>query len=926
MGDIAIYRVCGFGQLPSGPGLPPGLALPPSGLALPPGLVFPPGGPPLPPPPPQTCLPGTTPQPGYQCCPFYAYMDATGQCASICPPGVDPNQSTNGSPNGWLCAMGFDPTTYDPSDLTKLRCMGGATPDFNAIQNNPNNVGYLCLSHSLYFNPPACPAGSSKTTVGQAPANGFLPGPTGIPAIDNQQVCAPTAQQQACTGGQQIGADGQCHQLCPAGSDSMAYPIPPPLIAQCCPVGAVVTPSGQCCPPGSTIDPATGQCLPPPPPSDCPPGTVRQPGFQCCPSGTFMNASGQCAPPCPPGVDPAQSSGGILNLALCLAGIDPTTYNPAHPGLLQCFGGSTPALVNAQNVNLTPQLLLLACLDHSPAVNPPVCPAGSTKTTVGQTAGQTGIPAIDNEQICARTPQQHACQPGEQIALDGQCHQICPSGTGYPLPPDMGQCCAAGSVLTPTGQCCPPGSTVDPVTGLCQTPPGACPPVDCAPGQTFDPATCQCVPPPGACDPNRPLVCDPPFTFNPDTCRCTCPPVRPVCEGPSTYDPTICQCVPRTPPPGGCPQLNCVEGQIFNPATCSCEPRTPPERCPPERIDNQGHCCQPPSFLSPSKQCCPVGTVVNQYGTCCLLGAVPKPDGTCCPLGSTLVGGACVPIETPRCPPHQHWNGRQCLCDSNNLLPSPVTGQCPPLTPIPILTPTCPPGQNWNGRQCVCDSNNLPPAPVTGQCPPSRSPTPAPTPTPTCPPDQHWNGRQCVCNDTNAPPSATGGRCPTFRPPVTTCPAGQHWNGRQCVCSDTNAPPTGGQCPTFRPPVTTCPAGQHWNGRQCVCNDTNALPTGGQCPTRPTSTPCASGMIRSPSGICVCPGGKVLVDGVCGAPRTRTPQCRPPYVLQGGKCVSTRVTIPITPPKVPTPPKVTTPPKLLTPPKVLLPPKREKKR
>src|SRR6516225_279915 len=122
MGDIAIYRVCGFGQLPSGPGLPPGLALPPSGLALPPGLVFPPGGPPLPPPPPQTCLPGTTPQPGYQCCPFYAYMDATGQCASICPPGVDPNQSTNGSPNGWLCAMGFDPTTYDPSDLTKLRC------------------------------------------------------------------------------------------------------------------------------------------------------------------------------------------------------------------------------------------------------------------------------------------------------------------------------------------------------------------------------------------------------------------------------------------------------------------------------------------------------------------------------------------------------------------------------------------------------------------------------------------------------------------------------------------------------------------------------------------------------------------------------------------------------------------------------------
>ena len=256
MGDVAIYRVCG--PRVGIPGLP-AIGIP----LLPPPLL---------------CVPGTTQQPGYQCCPDGTSMNASGQCVSWCPPGIDPNGSTSGIPNRQLCAHGFDPTTVDSNNPQNLRCIGGAKP----IATGGGGT-YGCLDYSLAYNPPVCASGYTKGTVGQ----GGVPGlpPTGNPVLDNEQVCVPNQQQQNCATGQQVGFDGQCHVLCPNGGT--AYPLTPPTAGQCCPDGSIVTSTGYCCPPGATIDPTTGKCGPPQP---CVPTPVPIPGQPnlCCPPGATL--------------------------------------------------------------------------------------------------------------------------------------------------------------------------------------------------------------------------------------------------------------------------------------------------------------------------------------------------------------------------------------------------------------------------------------------------------------------------------------------------------------------------------------------------------------------------------------------------------------------------------------------------------------
>src|SRR5262245_435849 len=193
MGDVAIYRVCG--PRVGIPGLP-AIGIP----LLPPPLL---------------CVPGTTQQPGYQCCPDGTSMNASGQCVSWYPPGIDPNGSTSGIPNRQLCAQ-FDPTTVDSNNPQNLRCIGGAKP----IATGGGGT-YGCLDYSLAYNPPVCALGYTKGTVGQ----GGVPGlpPTGNPVLDNEQVCVPNQRQQNCATGQQVGFDGQCHVLCPNGGT--AYPL-----------------------------------------------------------------------------------------------------------------------------------------------------------------------------------------------------------------------------------------------------------------------------------------------------------------------------------------------------------------------------------------------------------------------------------------------------------------------------------------------------------------------------------------------------------------------------------------------------------------------------------------------------------------------------------------------------------------------------
>ena len=109
MGDIAIARspICG-GRFGGGWFIPGFLG------------GWPPQGGPTPPP--NTCVPNN--KPGIQCCPQYTYLNASGQCASICPPGIDPNLGGN----GLACALGVNPNTNT--------CVDGSAPDPNLV-NDP---------------------------------------------------------------------------------------------------------------------------------------------------------------------------------------------------------------------------------------------------------------------------------------------------------------------------------------------------------------------------------------------------------------------------------------------------------------------------------------------------------------------------------------------------------------------------------------------------------------------------------------------------------------------------------------------------------------------------------------------------------------------------------------------------------------------
>ena len=91
---------------------------------------------------------------------------------------------------------------------------------------------------------------------------------------------------------------------CPPGSyldTATGQCVTPPPPRECpppCPRGQWTAPDGTCveCPPGTLIDPATGQCVTCPPAGDCP----------SCPPGTYLDtATGQCVqcPDCPDGVE-----------------------------------------------------------------------------------------------------------------------------------------------------------------------------------------------------------------------------------------------------------------------------------------------------------------------------------------------------------------------------------------------------------------------------------------------------------------------------------------------------------------------------------------------------------------------------------------------------------------------------------------------
>lgn len=260
LGDIAIWRVCGP-VLRGGWILPGWISWSPLGISWE-----------TPPSSPLSCPPDQE-KAGFQCCPEGTSPDDSGQCRPWCPNGATDPASQQ------ICRLGFDPTTYDPNDASRLRCIGGAQPD-------PAKGILGCLDKSPFFGAEVCPAGWSRQDV---------------PNVGT--VCAPTPQQLQCSPGQQVSnIDGQCHSLCPG----TAWPA-----EQCCPGESVLSGTGRCCPAGSTPDPKTGACERP---SDsCSPAQLSSSG-SCCPVGwTPNNVSGGC---CPPGQSPTPGSG-LCKLSDC---------------------------------------------------------------------------------------------------------------------------------------------------------------------------------------------------------------------------------------------------------------------------------------------------------------------------------------------------------------------------------------------------------------------------------------------------------------------------------------------------------------------------------------------------------------------------------------------------------------------------------
>ncbi|MFZ2155348.1 MAG: hypothetical protein WAV72_04375 [Bradyrhizobium sp.] len=286
IGDVAILRVCGQAGFMLPGWYRPRVELLPGFFwyrmhgKKPPKLDCPPGSGNQ-----CACPPGTTQQPGFQCCPVGFFPGPNGQCQSPCPDGsTDPGHVE-------ACWLGFDPNTIDPNDLTKLTCLDGTKPVHDAN-------GYHCAA----FKMPVCPAG-------------YEPDPS------SAHGCKPTAAGQACSQPGPImiqpGLDGSCLQLCPSGSAAF-------YANQCCPDGTMPGPDGKCdkpklpgCPPGQLS--SKGIC--------CEPGTKPQPDGSCfpmkkpCPPEQ-LSSSGQC---CPSGTKP-QSDGSCGQLAVCPPG---TTTNPA---------------------------------------------------------------------------------------------------------------------------------------------------------------------------------------------------------------------------------------------------------------------------------------------------------------------------------------------------------------------------------------------------------------------------------------------------------------------------------------------------------------------------------------------------------------------------------------------------------------------
>ncbi len=204
-----------------------------------------------------------------------------GQCQSPCPNGATDPASLQS------CIYGYNPVPVNGV----YYCLNGAPAN---PQPPAPGAETACIAQSPLTNAANCPQGWT---------------PTPFPAAGGLILCLPTPQQATCSAGMNVGLNGTCQQLCPAGD----WPYP---TTQCCATGETPAANGICCPAGGTPNPNTGQCCAPGSPyspglgrcqtTNCPPGEVAGPTFGTCvtpparcPDGQVQQSNGSCA--CPPG-------------------------------------------------------------------------------------------------------------------------------------------------------------------------------------------------------------------------------------------------------------------------------------------------------------------------------------------------------------------------------------------------------------------------------------------------------------------------------------------------------------------------------------------------------------------------------------------------------------------------------------------------
>ena len=742
LGDIAIWRNCSP-ALRGGWIMPDWMAAWTATFSLAPNLPTPP------PSPNQSCLPSQS-QPGYRCCPIGTTPDTNGQCEPWCKNSAQDPQSLR------FCALGFDPTTYQPNNSSTLRCIGGSAP----------NAGLFgCVQYSPILNAPTCQAGWAKQTF------------SGIGSI-----CAPTAQQLRCSPGQQVSTiDNQCHGLC-LGT---AWPM-----TQCCQAKSVLSGTGVCCPAGSTPNPETGQCSSSTTTPTCRRGEFQTSFGNCCTIGSVVSSTGVC---CPAGSTPDPATGqcsSSTTTPTCRRGEFQTSFGNCCPigsvvsstGMC-CPRGSTPDPATGQ------------C---SSSTTTPTCRRGEFLTSFGNCCNIGSV--VSNTGTCCPRgstpdPKTGKCTP--------PANNICSPGyvqTGTNTPDSVLGCCLATQV-TSTGICCAAGQTPGGLNNseclgvangctapLVQVGNRCCSQTDLKPGG-------KCA----ACNAGTTQTCS--VTQNSGgvygvTCSCCpsrqvtatgeCCPAGTKPGGPNNY---LCE---PPPPPPPIPNSCCTPGSIPTPDPSrvnGLQNRSSMICCPMANVTSNGVCCSEPvdpknrrSCPAPQsenkeeeKKTCAQGYRAMPDGTCCNDRFV-SPDGTKCSTAQTLcppgqfrdTAGGCTPIAPGGCPPGEVRNADGVCVRMPTCAPGETSG--------PNGTCLCPPGQSFvNGRCAIgptCPSGQTM---IDGAC---RTATPCPAgeernsdgvcrpvnpPKPSCPADEERN--------------ADGACVPTTKP---NCPAGEVHTDRGC--------------------------------------------------------------------------------------------------------------------------------------------------